>query len=205
MADDHVRDEADEPHKLNAIEIHREMAAWQIEVYRVAYTNSRNPVFVWKALKWLKPLPSGCVTDGESKVALPPQVPDWCMEYLIKCADDIDDLSFGIDPRYERTWEDLGKGPDLDEGQAAQAIPSVFGFLSPGWNAFKEYRSLRETYLMEKRVADLRESGLSAAKAMGEALEFYRLEDERSFRRRIARRNRVFGPADDDEPEQGQT
>jgi hypothetical protein len=82
---------------------------------------------------------------------------------------------------------------------------SVFGFLSPGWNAFREYRSLHETYMMEKLVADLRESGLSAAKAMAEALDYYRLEDERSFRRRIAFRNRIFGITDDHEPEQGQT
>jgi hypothetical protein len=124
MADDHVTDEGD---KFDVVEMHRALAASEIEVYRIAYRNSRNPVFVWKALRWLKPLPLNSVTEGENKVAPPPQIPDWCMEYLMKCADDVDSLSFGLDPRPERTWEDLQKDdvgePDLNEAQAAQAIP----------------------------------------------------------------------------------
>jgi hypothetical protein len=121
------------------------------------------------------------------------------MEYLSNCAVAIDDLTLGFDPR------DLELNIELTEGQRIDILPSLLGFARPGWNAFSQYRSIKEMEYISRYLNELREEGVSYGAALAKAAEHYGYEDQRSLRRRLAKRRAVFADTDQDKPEEGQT
>jgi hypothetical protein len=191
-------DLSDEAKLALGLEYARSAFEWQMEVYRVAYTNTKNPVYVWKALRWLAPLMQRSLL---APLEVPPPgwgaPPPWCMEYLLTCADAVEDLCYGFDPR--------DADIELTEGQRAEVLPAVFGFTKPGWNAFAHYYSIKEMEYVEEYLQELRDAGEPYSVALAKAAERYDYQDERSLRRRLAKRRAVFRDPTDEEPEQGQT
>jgi hypothetical protein len=192
-------DLSEESKRSLAREFHRDLVEWQMEVYRVAFKNTGNPVYVWKALRWLSPILQQIrINLGEDLPPGPGSPPAWCMEYLLNCADAIDKLTFGFDPR------DL-EYTELTEGQRIDILPALLGFARPGWNAFSRYRSIEEMHYISKYLNELRDEGVSNSAALSKAAEHYGFEDERSLRRRLAKRRAVFADTAEDKPEEGQT
>jgi hypothetical protein len=181
----------------------RELFEGQMEVYRVAFKNTGNPVYVWKALRWLHPLfTQNRILAGEDLPPGPGVPPEWCMEYLLKCARAVDDLCWGLDPRDTNI--------ELSEGQRIDVLPAVLGFTRPGWNAFSHYYSIKEMEYVGRYLQELRDEGVPYSVALVKTAERYGYQDERSLRRRMAKSRAVFSdPPEEDrtqeDPEQGQT
>jgi hypothetical protein len=119
------------------------------------------------------------------------------MEYLLTCADAVEDLCYGFDPR--------DADIELTEGQRVDVLPAVFGFTKPGWNAFSHYYSVKSMEYVERYLEELRDAGVPYSEALAKAAERYDYQDERSLRRRLAKRRAVFRDPTDEEPAQGQT
>lgn len=201
MENDQERDDlSDEAKQARKLEHLRSVFEWQMEVHRVAYKNTKNPMYVWKALRWLAPLmQESLLAQGEEPPPGWGAPPPWCMEYLLTCADAVDDLCYGFDPR------DRDLCLELTEGQRVDVLPAVLGFTKPGWNAFSHYYSIKEMEYVEEYLQELRDAGEPYSGALAKAAEHYGYQDERSLRRRLAKRRAVFrGPADED-PEQGES
>ncbi len=174
----------------------------ELETLRTAYSNTGNPIYVWKAIHAVRfvtivradwnnhPTPWDPLSN-------PVQLPPWCTAYLSEAAKAVDELSWGIDSRrppgqpvpadfYARDFE-------LSERQRLEVLPAVFGFSRQGWNAFAEYQAIKSIgFDVQAALGTLREEGVSAREAMDEMMERTGFTDERSVRRLFAKHRRTY-------------
>ena len=177
----------------------------QMEVNRIAYKRTKNPVYVWLSLRFLSPILRDILVEDGAE--LPPRLstpPGWCMEYLVSCANSVDSLCQGHTAKRSRREFTHGGGL-LSHGQKIEALPAEFGFSSPGWNAFAHYDSIFSMKWVERYFWELRDQGLSYSESLAETAERYGFQDERSLRRRLAKRRAVYLEPTEEEPEEGET
>jgi len=170
-----------------------------IEVYRIAFKNTGNPVYVFAAIRLFSPTMlaawQGADPSGGRDVALP----NWCVNYLTQCAQAVERVSYGSDPRRDEV------SLRITDAQKVDLLPRLFGFVRPGWNAFADFYSAFKMRWPEKYFAEMRSDGMSYARAMAETAARFGYEDERSLRRRLAKRRAVFQDDETDETDGGQT
>jgi hypothetical protein len=184
-----------EPDDSNTKAKHRRAAAYavefgeqEIETFRVAYESTKNPVYVWRAIRTMKLfalISQDDVNDVElARKATTP--PPWCMDYLFMCADAVERLKWGANAR----GRDL---PELtSDAQKTDILPAVFGFVRPGWNAFGQYTAVYMLRWVERYYWELRGEGVSYTEALAKTAERYGYEDVRSLRRQLAKRDAIF-------------
>ena len=122
-----------------------------LEVDRVRYDRTKNPLIVWQALNsWFT---LNHYRAQAEKAPLP--VPEWIVGYLNLVARRIADLSKGLD--YRETPEPYGTLPRTQESvqraknrvqtltpnKARDQVPAALGLVRNGWNAFERLSALR--------------------------------------------------------------
>ncbi len=173
----------------------------QIETLGILYKNTKNPVYVWKAIFFYMS-DIGVIIQREAAPDWEPWtgvLPDWCRRYLLTCAAAVDSLCLGL--HYDNNKLD----EDITHSSAATLVPPAFGFTKKGWNAFLEHRSITESIYIDRFYFERREDGASAQQAMNETLERYGFENGRSVRRRLSALNKAYARRDEPETEAGET
>jgi hypothetical protein len=177
-------------------EIIRAVCDSQVETYRVAFRNTANPIYVWKVLQYFSPQflkATGGAYPPDGQVGV---LPEWCLNYLLQCGKAVDNLSHGVDPRKDcpeiTSIEQLNLLPRLAATQAVELLPALFGFVRPGWSAVADFEANYNMRWPEKYLYELRSQGIPYARALAETAAQFGYEDERSLRRRLAKRRAVF-------------
>ena len=87
----------------------------------------------------------------------------------------------------EEEWQAYLEKPTLSPDEAMKLVPAALQLTRPGWNAFAAHRSLMDTATIAHEVERLKTKGWTTAKAREHIMEQYGIQDERSFRRRLAK------------------
>lgn len=186
---------------------YQEGALNTIELHRVRYENTGNPLFVWMAIllcfsigqMWKRskrehPQPSGHE---------PYPIPGWCLDYIGHTAFRIDALADGRDFRKvtaeiapSRAWTGKDADHPLTGRDAAALVNAALNLTSSGRNAFNQLWGLQSKEQDDFSDEALRAEGKSATEAMEIVRKEYGEIDEGSMRRRLrdARRARRARP-----------
>jgi hypothetical protein len=143
-----------------------------IDALKRAYGETGNPLYVWEALSLLC-VPS--ILERPSDRTLP----GWCVEYLARAAEAL----LGLSPP--------GAPPEGGIKDRASAVSKALALTRQGWDAYLRRKADGESASDAELYARVRELGIPDKDAKEAAVGFWRLEDERSVRRRLSRARRA--------------
>lgn len=169
--------------------------------FEFSFLQTKNPCYVWQAISYCKSNPNqrfdllellaSSKLEYQKKTSpdrehlfdffyavcakeLP--LPDWCISYIAKCADDVTDLC--------NSDENI-----ITRQNCVEKIPNIFGFTRKGWNAFDGLSRDRESdALLDKFDILVFDDGLSKTQARKALLEEYGRSDDRNLKRALLRR-----------------
>lgn len=182
-----------------------------IERLRILWSNTSNPVYVWRAINHCSVIGMLRERGRTGQVPQPPWTdpypfPDWCLGYLTTVAARIATLSDGQDYRpYPMPIGDAEPSPDafreaheqpadMTGKRAADLVVTALGIKRQGTNAFDAAASLQAKELDTLAFDDLRNIHTSPGAAMEALLSEAGVTDERSMRKRLAEAERANDP-----------
>ncbi len=186
---------------------YQEEALNTIELHRLRYENTDNPLYVWMAIllcfsigdMWKRSTGEHPQPAGHE----PYPIPGWCLDYIGLTAFRMDALADGRDYRKvtaemppSRAWTGRDADHPLTGRDAAGLVNAALNITSSGRNAFNQLWGLQSKELDDFSDEALRVEGKSPGEAMKILREEYGEIDEGSMRRRLrdARRARRTKP-----------
>jgi hypothetical protein len=163
---------------------------WAVEFWEGEFLRTGNPIYVWKAIHSLNVAETQRAAKQGVPALLPPEIPTWCVRYLVDVASRMYDLSLGLDEAQRpkdsdefSAWVAWGGKPTLRPREAARRLPNA---LRLDWKAFTSFQRTERAALADYIYRVKRLEGLSARDATDLVMQKLGVENERTLRRYFA-------------------
>ncbi|MFC0409765.1 hypothetical protein [Roseomonas elaeocarpi] len=178
------------------------------ETLRLCWERTRNPIFVWLALRR-----AILITPGRAvgrTVEVETLIPGWCAEYLLQASFGIVDLSEGQNPfrsasdreepwQFARNFTRLGRllddAPKASKPNPMDSMLALLGFTGDaGWNAFTAYAAEVSKISAWFTFEILKATGTKSKDALSLLMEEFQVSDPSHMRRKIREGQRLVAP-----------
>ena len=194
--------------------VFEEVAEAEVPYLRDLAADSKNPLYVWDAIRLL--VAAQAIKGGTGDVPEEVAFPKWIADYLVRVACSLNGLEQGVFHQWlgcssplilpastssvldeelseasavEEEESSLGilneEEKDLTPAEAVSLLPKALGMTRTGWNAFSNHRSTTGRVVVAGLYEDLRKKGLSAEEASSEVRAIFAIPSDRQARRDI--------------------